>query len=77
MCASVMNPGCETDPQAHNIQLAECTLNSIVDWKHNIQQHTILSSIAPIFDVDDLQHHRSVAPMACAKMIMRGKLFKL
>ncbi|KAK1132009.1 hypothetical protein K0M31_016151 [Melipona bicolor] len=71
MCASIKTSGCETDPQAHNIQLAECTLNSMVDWKHNIQQHTILSSIAPIFDVDN-SHHPSVAPMmACAKMIIR------
>ncbi|XP_043516073.1 uncharacterized protein LOC122531867 isoform X1 [Frieseomelitta varia] len=72
MCVSTKNPGCEIDPQAHNIQLVECTLNSMLDWKHNIQQHTMLRSIAPIFDVDDSQHHLSVVPMmACAKMIMR------
>ncbi|CAD1472383.1 unnamed protein product [Heterotrigona itama] len=71
MCASINNPGCETDPQTHNIPLTECTLNSMVEWKHNIQQHTIWNSIAPIFDVDESQYHLSVAPMACAKMIMR------
>ncbi|KAK9310610.1 hypothetical protein QLX08_000153 [Tetragonisca angustula] len=72
MCTSITNPGCETDPQAHNIQLVECTLSSMIDWKHNIQQHNILNSIASIFDVDNSQHHLSVAPMmACAKMIIR------
>ncbi|XP_033367031.1 uncharacterized protein LOC117243545 [Bombus vosnesenskii] len=72
VCTSLTHPNCETDPKAHNLELVECTLDQMLDWKLRIQQHKALTWAAPIFDVDDLDH-QLVAPMACAKMILKDK----
>ncbi|XP_043591399.1 uncharacterized protein LOC122571554 isoform X1 [Bombus pyrosoma] len=72
VCTSLTHPNCETDPKAHNLELDECTLNHMVDWKLKIQQHKALEWAASIFDVDNLDPE-PVALMACAKMIFKDK----
>ncbi|KZC08921.1 hypothetical protein WN55_00312, partial [Dufourea novaeangliae] len=71
MCTSLTNPGCDTDPQAHNIEPVKCTLNNMKDWERTVQQHRVLSSLSHIFDVDHSWNHQAYAPLACAKMVLK------
>ncbi|CAL7943833.1 unnamed protein product [Xylocopa violacea] len=71
MCTSLTTPGCEKDPHLSNIEPVECTLNHMVDWQRNMQQHQVLGSIPAIFEVDNSQHHPIDVPMACAKMVIK------
>ncbi|XP_076686472.1 UPAR/Ly6 domain-containing protein CG9338 [Andrena cerasifolii] len=71
MCTSLTNPGCDTDPKAHNIEPVECTLNHMGELQRTVQQHSGLSAISYIFDVDNSQHHPTAGPVACAKMVLK------
>lgn len=74
MCTSLTNPGCDTDPKAHNIEPVECTLTHMADWQGTVNQNNDLKAISHIFEVDNFQHSQSPGPMACAKMVLKGNL---
>ncbi|XP_053978208.1 uncharacterized protein LOC128876124 [Hylaeus volcanicus] len=74
MCTSFSQPGCDTDPKANNIEPTECTLAHMADWQQTVLQHKSLSTISRIFEVDtshSSQQYQAVAPMACAKLILK------
>ncbi|XP_076173200.1 UPAR/Ly6 domain-containing protein CG9338 [Ptiloglossa arizonensis] len=71
MCTSLTNPGCDTDPKAHNIEPVECTLTHMADWQGTVNQNNDLKAISHIFEVDNFQHSQSPGPMACAKMVLK------
>ncbi|XP_076662104.1 uncharacterized protein LOC143365638 [Halictus rubicundus] len=77
MCTSLINPHCASDPKGHNIELAECTLSRMSEWQRTIHQHNsssqhnISSVISHIFDVDHSRNFKPVAPMACAKVVLK------
>lgn len=75
MCTSLTHPGCDTDPNANNIKTDECTLNHMADMQRIVQQHSDLSNISHIFDVDTAHIYSATPPMACAKMVLKGKLY--
>ena len=70
MCTSLTDPSCDTDLSTEDIK--ECTLNNMDSFKQRIQQHNDLNKIAVIFEVDKSQYYQASAPMACAKMILKG-----
>lgn len=74
MCTSLSNEGCGSN-MTTKLQPVECTGSKIVEWQRRIQQHKLLNSVAPFFEVDEILQHYQGAPqdMACAKMVLNSK----
>ncbi|XP_076303556.1 uncharacterized protein LOC143221846 [Lasioglossum baleicum] len=72
MCTTSTNPHCASDPKAHGIQLVECTLKLMSEWRDTLQHNKNVSAVvAKIFDVDHPTDFNHVAPMTCAKVVLK------
>lgn len=75
MCTSLSDEGCGSAFN-NSLQPVECTVNKIFEWQRDLQQHRTLSKIVSLFGIDEALQHSQRTPqnMACAKMVLNGKL---